>query len=121
MRLMIKGQRMTTKEAIQAMLDGKKVKRKDFVEEVYAYEKGVFFNQYGMTIQGFGDNDDWEIYEAPKPKQTVVIEKWLLKMQGTNQYAIEEGSKEEMCTWGKNKIDAWQKVKLLDTYVVELP
>ena len=56
----------------------------------------------------------------PKPKQTVVIEKWLLKMQGTNQYAIEEGSKEEMCTWGKNKIDAWQKVKLLDTYEVEI-
>ena len=56
----------------------------------------------------------------PKPKQTVVIEKWLLKMQGTNQYAIEEGSKEEMCTWGKNKIDAWQKVKLLDTYEVTL-
>ena len=56
----------------------------------------------------------------PKPKQTVTIEKWLLKMQGTNQYAIEEGSKEEMCTWGKNKIDAWQKVKLLDTYEVEL-
>ena len=56
----------------------------------------------------------------PKPKQTVVIEKWLLKMQGTNQYAIEEGSKEEMCTWGKNKIDSWQKVKLLDTYEVEI-
>ena len=33
---------MTTESAIRAMLDGKKVNRKDFVEEVYAYEKGVF-------------------------------------------------------------------------------
>ena len=64
------------------------------------------------------NNNNYRI--KPKPKKTVVIEKWLLKMQGTNQYAIEEGSKEEMCTWGKNKIDAWQKVKLLDTYEVEL-
>ena len=66
---------------------------------------------------------DWNMYSyriKPKPKQVVVIEKWLMKMQGTKQYAIEEGSKEEMDTWGKNKIDAWQKVKLLDTYEVEL-
>ena len=69
---------MTTESAIRAMLDGKKVNRKDFVEEVYAYEKGVFFNQYGMTIQGFGDNDDWEIYEEPKPKQTVVLYEWMV-------------------------------------------
>ena len=56
----------------------------------------------------------------PKPKQIVLIEKWLLKMQGTEQYAIEEGSKEEMNTWGKYKTDAWQKVKLLETYEVEI-
>ena len=65
---------------------------------------------------------DWSLYEyriKPK-KQVVVIEKWLLKMQGTEQYAIEEGSKEEMNTWGKYKTDAWQKVKLLETYDVTL-
>ena len=59
-------------------------------------------------------------YIEPKPKQVVLIEKWLLKMQGTEQYAIEEGSKEEMNTWGKYKTDAWQKVKLLETYEVEI-
>ena len=65
---------MTTESAIRAMLDGKKVNRKDFVEEVYAYEKGVFFNQYGMTIQGFGDNDDWEIYEEIEDCRKVGLE-----------------------------------------------
>ena len=41
-------------------------------------------------------------------------------MQGTEQYAIEERSKEEMNTWDKYKTDAWQKVKLLETYEVEI-
>ena len=59
-------------------------------------------------------------YIKPKPKQVVLIEKWLLKMQGTEQYAIEEGSKEEMNMCGKYKTDAWQKVKLLETYEVTL-
>lgn len=105
---------MTTKEAIHAMLDGKKVNRKDFVEEVYAYEKGVFFNQYGMTIQCFGDNDDWEIYEEPKPKQTVIIEKWLCRHGFADAFCIVEANKEYFNAYGK------EKVKLLDTYEVEL-
>ena len=101
---------MTTESAIRAMLDGKKVNRKDFVEEVYAYEKGVFFNQYGMTIQSFGDNDDWEIYEEPKPKQIVTIEKWLCSVVEDSYYVI-EGTKEFMS--GRS-----EKVKLIDTYEV---
>ena len=84
---------MTTESAIRAMLDGKKVNRKDFVEEVYAYEKGVFFNQYGMTIQGFGDNDDWEIYEEPKPKQTVV----LYEQMGNSTKILIKDEKENLC------------------------
>ena len=103
---------MTTKSAIQAMLDGKKVNRKDFVEEVYAYEKGVFFNQYGMTIQGFGDNDDWEIYEEHKQKKTVIIEKWLCSVVQDSFYVI-EGTKEFMS-------GRLEKLKLLDTYEVEI-
>lgn len=114
---------MTTKEAIQAMLDGKKVRNKKWSSYIYMYfdgdilldYNGVKFNNLSVSF-----TDDWEIYEEPKPKQTVTIEKWLLNMKGTKQYAIEEGSKEEMETWGKNKIDAWQKVKLLETYEVEL-
>ena len=113
---------MTTKEAVQAMLDGKKVRTIDWNKECYVLFNGeMFIDEEGKHFSEFTFyGPTWEIYEEPKPKKTVVIEKWLLKMQGTNQYAIEEGSKEEMCTWGKNKIDSWQKVKLLDTYEVEL-
>ncbi len=83
--------------------------------EMFIDEEGKHFQSLRfMALHGES------LRSKPKPKKTVVIEKWLLKMQGTNQYAIEEGSKEEMCTWGKNKIDSWQKVKLLDTYEVEL-
>ena len=97
------------------------------IEVMEAFERGeeIEIAEYGYNQWRTVKNPSWcwndhEYRIKPKPKQTVVIEKWLLKMQGTNQYAIEEGSKEEMCTWGKNKIDAWQKVKLLDTYEVEL-
>lgn len=98
------------------------------IEVMEAFERGEYVEvrtdktvagQWGVTIDPLWDwnNNDYRI--KPK-KQVVVIEKWLLKMQGTEQYAIEEGSKEEMNTWGKYKTDAWQKVKLLDTYEVEL-
>ena len=115
---------MTTKEAIQAMLNGKKLTCNRWNKNEFIYFDGEYFREedgYPITLSDINEiRESLKIYEEPKPKQTVVIEKWLLKMQGTNQYAIEEGSKEEMCTWGKNKIDAWQKVKLLDTYEVEL-
>lgn len=108
---------------MQAMLDGKKVREKTWAKGVYIFLDGdIFTNNKGHIFLELNMrcSTDWEIYEEPKPKQTVVIEKWLLNMKGTKQYAIEEGSKEEMCTWGKNKTDAWQKVKLLETYEVEL-
>ena len=62
---------MTTESAIRAMLDGKKVNRKDFVEEVYAYEKGVFFNQYGMTKLRMYPLEDKEIEELMELKDMV--------------------------------------------------
>ena len=115
---------MTTKEAIQTMLDGYKLTAETWGVHEFIYFDGECFIEENYTPIPLNDISGMsgilKIYEEPKPKQTVTIEKWLLKMQGTNQYAIEEGSKEEMCTWGKNKIDAWQKVKLLDTYEVEL-
>ena len=107
---------MTTESAIRAMLDGKKVIRKDFVEEVYAYEKGVFFNKYGMTIKGFGVNDDWEIYEELKPKQTVIIEKWLIKTAFYSGFKVIEASVDFI----KSHFSETDKIKLLDTYGVEI-
>ena len=112
---------MNTKSAIQAMLNGKKVRRPSWVEgDYFMFDGECFITEDATVVMADFNGNDWEIYEEPKPKQTVTIEKWLLKMQGTEQYAIEEGSKEEMNTWGKYKTDAWQKVKLLDTYEVEL-
>ena len=102
------------------MLDGNKVMPKGWVD-AYVFFNGTHFVREDGKQFLFGSLEyEWEIYEEPKPKQTVTVEKWLLKMQGTEQYAIEEGSKEEMNTWGKYKTDAWKKVKLLDTYEVEL-
>lgn len=60
---------------------------------------------------------DYDYRVKPKPKQVIVIEKWLLKHKTKeDQYAIEEGNAKEMETW----CNVWSKVKLLATYEVEL-
>ena len=56
---------------------------------------------------------EWEIYEEPKPKQTVTIEKWLIE-SAFEGFLIIEGTKEYIQDHS-NAI-----VKLLDTYEVEL-
>ena len=58
-------------------------------------------------------HDDWEIYEEPKPKQTVTIEKWLAK-DDTGAMLTLEGDKKRLNTL------PIIKVKLLDTYEVEI-
>ena len=68
-----------------------------------------------MTIQGFGDNDDWEIYEEPKPKKTVTIEKWLV----TNGMRFDIAETSDINAYLSEGI-IWTKLKLLDTYEVEL-
>ena len=106
---------MTTKEAIQAMLDGKKVFLpcwKDDSQYIH-FENSAFREETG-EIYVFGDNyTDWEIYEEPKPKQVVVIEKWLCETDG--RYEVRESSNIKAYVNGY-----WKTVKLLDTYEVEL-
>lgn len=107
---------MNTKEAIHAMIDGKKVKRKHWTEGVYTYAKGaMFFNQTGDIINSFGDSNDWEIYKDPKQKEKVTIEKWLCIEDGEN-YCTYEGDTNYF-----NAIENFEtkKVKLLDTYDVD--
>ena len=104
---------MTTKEAIQAMLDGKKARGKNWLSNLYICFNGTgFVNEQGAEYFEFSQDDDWEIYEEPKPKQTVTIEKWLCSVAEDSYYVI-EGTKEFMS--GRS-----EKVKLLDTYEVEL-
>ena len=57
---------------------------------------------------------DWNTYtyRISEPKQKVTIEKWLYK-NIENDYAIFESSNPDRYT-------AWKKVKLLETYEVEL-
>lgn len=112
---------MTTKEAIQAMLDGKKVKAvhksvKDF--EYFYFHDNVFINNTEELMDvNYWCNAfaNWEIYEEPKPKQAVTIEKWLV-MDG-NILFILEGNKE----YFEHKVGGHiSQVKLIDTYEVKL-
>lgn len=64
----------------------------------------------GTPLWNFGDYD-YRI--KPKPKQVVVIEKWLCKSAWEN-YFILEGEEAFFKTGGYDK----QQVKLLDTYEV---
>ena len=109
---------MTTKEALQAMLDGNRIRGKDwrsgqfmgFEGNTVVDADGIYFYSLTMNLA-----EDWEIYEEPKPKQVVVIEKWLCKSAWDNYFII-EGEVAFFKTGGYDE----QQVKLLDTYEVEL-
>ena len=104
---------MNTKEAIQAMLDGKKVRRPSWKESDYFMFDGERFIAEDATVVMADFNGyDWEIYEEPK-KQTVTIEKWLCNSKDDKYYVIEG-------TLGHISHCFHDKVKLLDTYEVEL-
>lgn len=104
---------MTTKEAIQAMLDGKKVRATNWEDGYYVqFSENAGFIDESLAIIDVTIEEKWEIYEEPKQKQTVTIEKWLCSVV-ENSYFIIEGTKEFMSGRGEN-------VKLLDTYEVEL-
>ena len=115
---------MTTKEAIQAMLDGKKVRpnRGDVCEfEYYYFKDNCFYDHNGLfddVNRWFEEYDNWEIYEEPKQKQVVVIEKWLIFDKLTKSYSIaEESNIEEFL---KDDRDYLSKVKLINTYTYEV-
>ena len=118
---------MNTKSAIQAMLDGKKVRP---VDESVAYFEHFYFDGVGFIDHNkdyfdfnywMTNHTDWEIYEEPKPKKTVLIEKWLLEGKVLTQkekylHIVETSNiNRYIKTWADYK-----KVKLLDTYEVEL-
>ena len=113
---------MTTKEAIQAMLDGKKVRRPSWVEgDYFMFDGECFIAEDATVVMADFNGNDWEIYEEPKPKQTVTIEKWLMKTKHANYktYFILEASREGIELHEKGVYEA-KPLKLLDTYEVEL-
>ena len=105
---------MTTKEALQAMLDGKKVVPSGWSDGLYIMFNGTHFIREDENQFLFGSLDyKWELYEEHKLKQTVTIEKWLCK-DDTGAFLTLEGNDERFA-----KV-LTTKVKLLDTYEVEL-
>ena len=109
---------MTTKEAIQAIHKGKKVKAKtwDETEYIFISPNGNIIDENNELI-GITNYNNWEICEEPKPKQTVSIEKWLCKCATSqSEYIVIERDAKYFSDGGY----ASQKVKLLDTYEVEI-
>lgn len=75
--------------------------------EVENYRNGVWFDCPNP-------NWNWNTnYRIKKQKKTITIEKWILEQD--NEITIIEGNKKRIDSWS-----SWKKLKLLDTYEVEL-
>ena len=111
---------MTMKEAIQAMLDGKAVRSKKWIKPKYVFFDGSWFkDDLGSEINiNLHYDEDFEIYEKLNPKQVVVIEKWLIYDNLSKSYSIAEESNID-CYISDDRAYL-SKVKLLDTYEVEI-
>lgn len=107
---------MNNTEAIQAMLDGKKVREIDWNKEFYILFNGdMFVDEEGEHFSEFTSySPGWEIYEEQNPVQTVTIEKWLYKYEKT-KFIVEVVNIDEHI-----KEFGGEKVKLLETYDVTL-
>ena len=100
---------MTLREKIEVM---QAFERGEEIEVKFdKTEKGV----WSKVIDPSWNWDNTEYRIKPKPKQVVVIEKWLCKSAWDN-YFILEGEK---AFYETDRYDR-QQVKLLDTYEVEL-
>ena len=109
-----RGDKMDTKSAIQAMLDGNKVRRIHWGIDVFLYfDSPYFVNQDRHICDTFKDSGDWTFYEEPKPKQVVVIEKWLCQHDAVYIIASSSDIKKYVPKY-------WKPIKLLDTYEVEI-
>ena len=109
---------MNTKEAIQAMLDGKKVRDTKWTNQhEYLYiQDGDIMCEKGIKLCNFNISGIWEIYEEPKPKQTVTVEKWLMKSDISPYTKVVEASSGFIKSYYAEE----DKVKLLNTYEVTL-
>ena len=113
---------MTTKEAIQTMLDGYKLTSETWGVHAFIYFDGECFREENHTPIPLSDISGMsgilKIYEEPKPKQTVVIEKWLCYDNLAESYSIcEESNIDGFINDDRGYIS---KVKLIDTYEVTL-
>lgn len=99
---------MTLREKIEVM---EAFERGEVVQCRYSGSK-EWFDVVTKNPEFRWEGDNYRI--KPKPKQTVVIEKWLLT-DGTLIDAVETS---DIVQYLRNS--KWKKVKLLDTYEVTL-
>ena len=92
-------------EVMQHFANGGKIETKAFHNSDWI---GVDFPKWDWSIQ------DYRIKEQSK---TITIEKWLLKTYSESRYDIAETSNITDYVMG---CIGWEKVKLLETYEVEL-
>jgi len=100
--------KMSKKEAIQAMLDGKKVRQGHWPIKAHF----IFMNLQGKFVGAQDDalvdlnvigNEPWEIYEEPRSKQTFYRRKWIMdRLKNAVFTSVEfRSSKEEFDNfWG---------------------
>lgn len=110
---------MNKREAIQAILDGKKVRRKDWSNKNYFCL---------LIVDGFNDsnrnnfyinsekNDNWELYEEPKPKKklTFTRPKWAKFYERLNTSPEWMSTKEAWLNLHSNPItsDEWETIEV---------
>lgn len=92
------------------------------IQTMEAFERGeeIEVAYRGYDIWSSMSTPSWNFEDLnyrikPKPKQVVVIEKWLVKSLWGNYFEI-TGDKQHFITTGYNE----HQVKLLDTYEVEI-
>ena len=92
-------------EVMQHFANGSKIETKAFHNSNWI---GIDFPKWDWSIQD---------YRIKEQKKTITIEKWLLKTYSESRYDIAETSNITDYVMG---CIGWEKVKLLETYEVEL-
>ena len=102
---------------------------KEMIKVMQHYDDGgeIEFseNDFKVVLGEANEKDDgdmswnWDTYKyrIKTQKTKVTIEKWLLKDVGSGEYFIMDSSDINLTL---QEIEKWKKVKLLDTYEVEL-
>lgn len=111
---------MNIKEAIQATLNGEMVRGTTWDDGLYfkydAKKALIFYDGTSFLSSDFAD-EEFEIYKEPKPKKAIIVEKWLVADDIGLTCTIEVLSTDVECFCSSKNVE---KVKLLDTYEVEL-
>ena len=110
---------MNTKEAIQAMFEGKKVTTAELNGTYMVFSDNKGFVDASSAVYDISDFIDeiWEIYEEPKLKQIVVIEKWLFDDRFGIECVLDISRDTLECYCHEFQMT---KIKRLETYEVKL-